>query len=94
MKNDRDLVKQVQEALATDANLKNNLTHIHVFAKGSAVILSGSVDSHSSKKAARRIVLGIPGVTSVGEDLKVEPSIKYRVGVFFDWAKGSMAISN
>ncbi len=92
MKNNKDLLKEVQDALAKDNTLKTCLTNIYVLVNDGAVILAGSVDSMQLKKLANKIVSAVSGVNLLIEDLRVEPLQQHRVGVQIDWASGSMAL--
>lgn len=92
MKNNKDLLKEVQDALAKDNTLKTCLTNIYVLVNDGAVILAGSVDNMQLKKLAKKIVSAVSGVNLLIEDLRVEPLHQHRVGVQIDWASGSMAL--
>jgi osmotically-inducible protein OsmY len=94
MKNNRDLLKEVQNTLANDVTLKNFLTDIYVLVNDGAVILAGSVSNGELKKRAKKIVSEIPGVELLIEDLKTEPNHPHRASVQIDWASGSMALSH
>jgi osmotically-inducible protein OsmY len=93
MKDNRDLLKEVQEALANDTKLKNSLADVYVLVYDGAVILGGSVNNAEQKKWAGKIVSEIPGVNLLIEDIKTEPKNPHRVGVQLDWASGNMALS-
>jgi osmotically-inducible protein OsmY len=94
MKDNRDLLTAVQNALANDATLKNFLTDIYVLVNDGAVILAGSVSNGELKKRTKKLVSEIPGVNLLIDDLKTEPIHPHRVGVQIDWASGNMALSH
>lgn len=94
MNTDRELLKQIQEALEKDPRFSNCLENIYVLINNSNVILAGSVDDPSLKKQAEKTVSCISGIGLVIEDLRIEPKATRRVGVQIDWAKNTMAISH
>ncbi|MEO5603845.1 MAG: BON domain-containing protein [Cyclobacteriaceae bacterium] len=93
MKNNKDLLKDVQDALAKDVSFKNCLASIYVLINDGAVILAGSVDTAQLKNVVRKIVSAVPGVNLLIEDLKVESIPSHRLGVQIDWASGRMALT-
>lgn len=94
MKNNRVLLKEVQDALAQEPSFNNCLGSIYVLVNDGAVILAGSVDNSQLKKLAKKIVSAVSGVNLLIEDLKVEAIQPYRVGVQIDWASGRMALTH
>lgn len=93
MKDNKDLLKQVQEALGKDAKLKNCLDNVYILVNEGNVIMAGSVNDERLKKQACHIVSNVPGVNLLIEDLTIEPPARNRIGVQIDWAKGSMALT-
>lgn len=92
MKNNNDLLKEVQDAQAKDNTLKTCITNIYLLVNDGAVILAGSVDNMQVKRLVRKIVSAVSGVDLLIEDLRVEPLHQHRVGVQIDWASGNMAL--
>lgn len=93
MKTNRDLLKEVQEALAHHPSFKTCIANIYILVNEGAVILAGSVDNIQLKDLARKIVNEISDVNLLIDDLKVEPIRQHRIGVQIDWACGSMALT-
>jgi osmotically-inducible protein OsmY len=93
MKNNKDLLNEVQEALAKNTAFKNCLSNIYVLVNDGAVIIAGAVENNQLKNTARKIVSTIPGVKLLIEDLKIEPVPQHRIGVQIDWASGRMALT-
>jgi osmotically-inducible protein OsmY len=93
MKNNRDLLKDIQDALAKEASFKDCLASIYVLVNDGAVILAGSVNTVQLKNIARKITSAVPGVNLLIEELKVEPIPSHRVGVEIDWAIGKTALA-
>jgi osmotically-inducible protein OsmY len=94
MKANKNLLTQVQEALANNREIKNCTDSIYVMLYGGVVILSGSVDSLASKKLAKKIVASVSGITNVIDDLRIETPVRDRLSVQIDWANGTMAFSH
>lgn len=94
MKNNNDLLTEVQELLAKEPSFKNCLTRMYVLVNDGAVILAGSVDNLQLKNLAKKIVSAVSGVKAVIEDLKVERLQHQRIGVQIDWENGSMALTS
>jgi osmotically-inducible protein OsmY len=94
MKDNKQLLKEVQESLANNSSLRDCLHTIYVLVNDGVVILAGSVDNLSLKNIARNIVHTLPGVNLLIEDLKIEVPKANRVGVQIDWVNGNMALSH
>lgn len=93
MKNNKDLLNEVQEALRKDAAFNNCLSNIYVLVNDGAVIVAGTVESKQLKSLARKVISAVPGVNLLIEDLKIEKTPQHRVGVQIDWASGRMALT-
>ncbi|MBE0480348.1 MAG: BON domain-containing protein [Dehalococcoidia bacterium] len=63
--------KEVVDQLYWDSSVDASRVKVEVY--DGKVILSGSVPSHSARRAAYRDAIIVPGVTSVDNDLAVEP---------------------
>lgn len=94
MKNNKVLLKDVQDALAKDASLSKCLQNIYVLVNDGAVILAGSVDNAQLKKLASKVVSAVSGVNLLIEDLKIQTPQSDRMGVQIDWASGTMALTH
>lgn len=92
MKNNKVLLKEVQDAFAKDPSFKNCIESIYVLVNDGAVILAGSVENTQLKKLAAKVVSAVSGVNLLIEDLKVGTVQPHRVGVQIDWASGRMAL--
>lgn len=92
MKNNKDILIEIQEAMSKDQTLKECLSNIYVLVNDGAVILAGSVKSIYLKKEAGKVVTGVPGVNLLIDDLRVDPVQSPRMGVQIDWANGRMAL--
>jgi hyperosmotically inducible periplasmic protein len=69
---------QVARALESRAGLTpyfiQAVPPIHIIVQGGRVDLEGVVDSQGDKDTANAVVQGIPGIFSVTNNLRVEPS--------------------
>ncbi|HEY5749840.1 MAG TPA: BON domain-containing protein [Chryseolinea sp.] len=92
MKNNRDLLVKIKQALADVPALAECLSHISVSVNDGAVVLSGTIDSAALKTLATEIVSAIPGVDYLIEEFRVEKGDRHRVAVQIDWAKGKIAL--
>ena len=76
---DQELAKQIRIALTTGSLgttgviAENQLTKIQVQAQNGAVTLSGAVSSEGEKQSVEKQVSGMKGVTSVNNQLTVQP---------------------
>jgi osmotically-inducible protein OsmY len=86
MKTNKELMAEIQHALAKEEKLRECLANIYVLVSDGAVILAGSVNSKTLKEVTRAIVGSIPEVNLVMNDLKIEPSRSQPLGVSFGWA--------
>jgi hyperosmotically inducible protein len=66
------LTAKVKTALASDIGLKT-LTGIDVDSMGSTVTLKGKVDTEENKRRAEQVAQRVEGVSSVKNQLTVEP---------------------
>jgi osmotically-inducible protein OsmY len=92
MKDHKDLLKDVQNALANGSPFAESFARIYVLVKEGAVILAGSVDNTLLKNLALKFVNAVPGVSIVIDDLKIDPSPRHRLGVQIDWTNGQMML--
>lgn len=93
MKNNKDLLNDVQHALSSNTTLKNCLASIYVLVNNGSVIVAGAVGSLQLKQLAKTIVSAVPGVDLLIDDLKIEVAPQHRVGVQIDWAGGRMSLT-
>lgn len=92
MKDNKNLLNDVQQALAKNTAFKSCLSSIYVLINDGAVIIAGVVESHQLKQLAKTIVGAVPGVNLLIDDLKIEATPQHRVGVQIDWAGGRMSL--
>lgn len=64
-----DVIDRIRDALTRHAEREVN--HIHVVADGSVIVLHGTADSWSERRAAYGAAMSVPGVTEVINDIKV-----------------------
>jgi osmotically-inducible protein OsmY len=93
MKDNKNLLNDVKQALAGNTAFRNCLSKIDVLAKDGAVIIAGVVESTQLKQLAKKIIDSVPGVSLLIDDLKIEATPQHRVSVQIDWVDGTMALS-
>lgn len=93
MKDNKNLLHDVQQALAKNSALQSCLSSIYVLVNDGAVIIAGAVESPQLKQLAKSIVGAVQGVNLLIDDLRIEAIPKNRVGVQIDWAGGRMSLS-
>jgi osmotically-inducible protein OsmY len=76
MRPDAELQHRVQRALADAPRVDD--TAVGVTARHGVVTLTGRVESYAAKEDAGRVVLDVPGVLDVANDLDVWPSWRHR----------------
>jgi osmotically-inducible protein OsmY len=93
MKDNKDLLKDVQQALAGNFELRNFLSNVRVLVNDGAVTIAGGVESNQLKQVAKKIINSVPGVNALIDRMRIEPVSRHRVDVEIDWTKGKMALS-
>ena len=93
MKNNNDLLSNVQRELAKNTTLKSYLSNVSVLMNDGAVVLAGAVESYQLKNLIKTIVNAVPGVKLLIDNLKIETVPQHRVGVQFDWIGGRMVLT-
>ncbi|HEY9005761.1 MAG TPA: BON domain-containing protein [Ohtaekwangia sp.] len=94
MKNNKELLWDVQEALTQNPLLKENLSDLYVLVNDGAVIIAGNVGNPNLRQLAEQIVRNIPDVKFLINDIKVGVPDRQRVAVQIDWANGKMALTS
>lgn len=93
MKDNKNLLNDVKQALAKNTAFRNCLSRIDVLANDGAVIIAGAVESAQLKQLAQKIINSVPGVRLLIDNLKIEVTPQHRVSVQIDWTDGTMALS-
>jgi osmotically-inducible protein OsmY len=93
MEDNKDLLKDVQQALARNSELRNFVSDMSVLVKDGEVIIAGAVESNQLKQLVKKIINGVPGVNALIDRLRIEALPRHRVDVEMDWAMGKMALS-
>lgn len=92
MGSDKTVLKNIKDSLAREAEIGPFVHSVSLRVRNGEVIANGSIPFGALKNKIVQIIIKTPGVKSLTDYLKVEPS-QQRVGVVFDWTKGRMALS-
>lgn len=92
MERDKQLLNKAQELLAREPDLQPFLNYVSIDINSGKVTINGRVPNIFVKNRILEIIAGITGVRVISENCKIE-QFHHRVGIAFDWSKGSMALS-